>query len=104
MEFNLERKLFVLEVCLLAPSSFYDIHSVGQNDIKAPKNAFYYFFFVSVFSEEEPDLNNELEVSVSINPKIISYVCPNIFQNNLYPVIFVYILLKKLRFLLYPDC
>ena len=46
----------------LPPSSFYDIHSLGQNDIKAPKNAFY---FVSVFSEEEPDLNNELEVSVS---------------------------------------
>ena len=45
LEFNLERKLFVLEVCLLAPSSFYDIHSVGQNDIKAPKNAFYYFLF-----------------------------------------------------------
>lgn len=42
---------------------FYDIHSLGQNDIKAPKNAFY---FVSVFSEEEPDLNNELEVSVSM--------------------------------------
>ena len=42
---------------------FYDIHSLGQNDIMAPKNAFY---FVSVFSEEEPDLNNELEVSVSM--------------------------------------
>ena len=56
---------------------------------------FIIIFFVSVFSEEEPDLNNELEVSVSINPKIISYVCPNIFQNNLYPVIFVYILLLK---------
>ena len=56
---------------------------------------FIIFCFVSVFSEEEPDLNNELEVSVSINPKIISYVCPNIFQNNLYPVIFVYILTEK---------
>ena len=50
---------------------FYDIHSLGQNDIKAPKNAFY---FVSVFSEEEPDLNNELEVSVSMKKKTISKI------------------------------
>ena len=59
----------------------------------------HFIIFVSVFSEEEPDLNNELEVSVSINtilnPKIISYVCPNIFQNNLYPVIFLYIFTEK---------
>ena len=51
---------FLVTVCFFL---FYDIHSLGQNDIKAPKNAFY---FVSVFSEEEPDLNNELEVSVSM--------------------------------------
>ena len=52
----------------LPPSSFYDIHSLGQNDIKAPK--MHFIIFVSVFSEEEPDLNNELEVSVSKCPQL----------------------------------
>ena len=44
---------------------------IGYNDIQAPKNAFY---FVSVFSEEEPDLNNELEVSVSIKNQFLDLI------------------------------
>ena len=46
--------------------TFYEIHLRKKANMYAQKIAFSPFFVFPVFSEEEPDLNNELEVSVCI--------------------------------------